>query len=243
MGFDAGSARGATAVGPGTGVRVLVWGGFPLVGAGVGRLLAWIADWVARLPWVPLKGPFTLLAAVSGHLAVMIGAPVVGGIAGLVVAVLAERDFVTVAVGANEVTVARGGTSHVVPRTAVHAVFLDRKQLVLLGERTRELIRQHGDLPDTARIEAAFRGAGYPWSPDGDPYQAEYRRWVEGLPELPTAADALLRARARALERRDADDAAQLRGELGNIDVVVRDEGTRQYVRRIPSPGGGPRER
>jgi hypothetical protein len=55
---------------------------------------------------------------------------------------------------------------------------------------------------------------------------------VEDLPELPTGANAILRARARALERGDTEDAAQLRRELGKLGIVVREEAKRQSWRR-----------
>jgi hypothetical protein len=56
---------------------------------------------------------------------------------------------------------------------------------------------------------------------------------VPGLPELPAAADALLRARAEALGK-DADDAAQLRTELATLGVVVSDRDGRQHYRLSP---------
>jgi hypothetical protein len=68
--------------------------------------------------------------------------------------------------------------------------------------------------------------------PGGDPHKDEYRRWVEDLPDLPAGADAVLKARARALDRGDKEDAAQLRLELGKLGIVVRDEGKRQFWRR-----------
>ena len=50
-------------------------------------------------------------------------------------------------------------------------------------------------------------------------------------PTLPVGADALLKARARALDKGDSGDAAELRSELARLGVVVRDEKKRQFVR------------
>jgi len=47
-------------------------------------------------------------------------------------------------------------------------------------------------------------------------------------------ADALLKARATARKRDDADDARELAEELRRLGVTVRDEKKRQYWR--PSP-------
>jgi hypothetical protein len=155
-----------------------------------------------------------------------------------VVAVLAEQDYVRVTVDDDQVTVARGASQRSLPRAWIGAVFLDGRQLVLLGHATDELAREGGDLPDAKRLEAAFAAHGYPWTPGGDPHRDEYRRWVEDLPDLPAGADAVLKARARALDKGDKEDAAQLREELGKLGIVVREEGKRQFWRRTrPQPG------
>ena len=54
---------------------------------------------------------------------------------------------------------------------------------------------------------------------------------MEADPDLPQAADAFLRARARALRDDKKDDAAELRDELAKLGVVVRDEKKKQYWR------------
>ena len=222
---------GATVVAPPPLERALVWVGFPLIGAAAGWLLKSLAEWATSLPWVPFQGPLELVASVPDPQAT-IGSLALGVAGGLVVAVLAEQDYVRVTVEDDQLTVTRGGSSRRVPRASVEAVFLDGKQLVLLGHETDELVREGGDLPDAERLEAAFRAHGYPWVPGGDPHKDEYRRWVEDLPDLPAGADAVLKARARALDRGDKEDAAQLRLELGKLGIVVRDEGKRQFWRR-----------
>jgi hypothetical protein len=211
--------------------RALVWVGFPLIGAAAGWLLKSLAEWATSLPWVPFQGPLELVASVPDPQAT-IGSLALGVAGGLVVAVLAEQDYVRVTVEDDQLTVTRGGSSRRVPRASVEAVFLDGKQLVLLGHETDEVVREGGDLPDAERLEAAFRAHGYPWVPGGDPHKDEYRRWVEDLPDLPAGADAVLKARARALDRGDKEDAVQLRLELGKLGIVVRDEGKRQFWRR-----------
>jgi hypothetical protein len=230
---------GATVVAPPPGERALVWVGFPLIGAAAGWLLKSLAEWATSLPWVPFQGPLELVASVPDPQAT-IGSIALGVAGGLVVAVLAEQDYVRVTVEDDQLTVTRGGSSRRVPRASVAAVFLDGKQLVLLGHATDELAREGGDLPDAERLDAAFRAHGYPWVPGGDPHKGEYRRWVEDLPDLPAGADAVLEARARALDRGDQEDAAQLRLELGKLGIVVRDEGKRQFWRRTRQPDGGP---
>lgn len=229
-------SRGATVVGPPKGERMLVWVGFPLVGAGAGWLLKAVAGWVAPLPWAPFQGPFRLVAMVADRPYATIGAIGFGVVAGLVIVLIAEKDYVTVTVDDSRVIIARGDSSRDLPRASVDAVFLDGKQLVLLGHVSEEIAREGGDLPAATGLEGAFEAHGYPWREGGDPYRDDYRRWVDDTPGLPTGADALLKACARALSKGDKDDAAQLRAEVAKLGIVVRDEGNRQYWRSTREP-------
>jgi hypothetical protein len=210
--------------------RVLVWIGFPLLGLPAGWLLKSVAGWVASLPWLPFQGPFKLVAAVPEPHA-SIGALVIGGLAGLVLATLAALDRLTVTVADDQVTFTRGGVTRTVKRPLVGAVFLDGRWLVLLGRATEELARETSDL-EAERLRDAFVVHGFPWREGGDPHADEYQRWVDDVPGLPPSANALFRARARALDKGDGDEVAQLRADLARLGVVVRDEDSRQYWRR-----------
>lgn len=217
--------------------RALMWSVFPLLGAGAGWLLKAIAGWIVSLPWAPLQGPFRLveeLVASFGEPQATIGALSLGAVAGLVLAFIAEQERLIVSVSNSQVRVARGESSQAFDSSSVRAVFVDAKQLVLLGQSGEELVREVSEL-DTDRLRAAFVARGYPWLSGGDPYKDEYRLWVEDTPDLPAGADALLNARARALESGDNDkeDAAALREELSRLGIVVKDENRHQYWRRI----------
>lgn len=213
-----------------------MWTGFPLLGAGAGWLLKSLASWVASLPWAPLQGPFELadrLIASFGEPQSTIGALAIGAVAGLVLAFNAEQESLTVVVSHDLVTMKRGESARRIERTSVSAVFLDGKQLVVLGHETEELAREASDL-EAERLQAAFLAHGFPWLAGGDPYKDEYRLWVEDTPDLPAGADPLLKARARALGKGDKgkEDAAELRAELARVGIVVREEKKRQYWRR-----------
>lgn len=232
---------GETTVAEPTWARALVWIGFPLLGAGAGWLLKAMAGWVASLPWAPFQGPFTLvdrLVASFGEPQATIGALSVGAVAGLVLSFVAAEERLTVSVSGDRTSIARGEASRAIERRSVGAVFLDGKELVVLGRAGEELAREASDL-GADRLRAAFLTHGYPWRADGDPYKNEYRLWVEETPGLPAGANALLKARARALGKGDdgKGDAAELRAELARLGIVVRQEDRRQYWRR----GGGAR--
>lgn len=213
-------------------VRTLVRTLFPPLGGVCGWLLGLLVDWVASWPGGPFHGAFELADKIPEPYAA-VAFVILGVTAGLWLVYEAEKDWLTVTVAAGQVTLARRGSEREIARGSVSAVFRDGKRLVLLGPDTEELARERCDL-DVDRLRAAFVAHGFPWR-DGDPYAGEYRRWVADAPELPAGANALLKARARALAKGERDDAAELREELAKIGIVVRDENKRQSW-RISSP-------
>jgi hypothetical protein len=209
----------------------LVFTGFPLLGAGAGWLLAAGAGWIAEIPFLPFD---FVVRAVDGapQPVTTVVAALVGAVAGLVLAVMGWEERLTVAVSQEGVTLRRGRSSPTIARGDISGAFVEGKQLVLLDRDGGEAARETSDLPAEA-LRTALVGHGYRWYPDGDPYASEFVRWVEGLPDLPPAADALLRARQKALEKGDKGELAALRGELARHGVVVRDEEKRQFTRQV----------
>ncbi len=204
-------------------VRVLVWLGLPAVGAGLVLLIAQVTG------WVPLAGPFVVVRALPDAVT-LYGALGVGAILGLVLAGLVDRESLTIRIDSGEVVLTRPGTTRRVPRGEVALAFAERDKLILLGRTGRELAREPCHLSG-AKLRAGFAERGIAWS-EQDPYATAYHRWVPDLPDVSGAANALLTARQKALDRNDEDDLRDLREELGRLGYVVRDEGKRQYWRR-----------
>ncbi|MQA81692.1 MAG: hypothetical protein GEV10_24980 [Streptosporangiales bacterium] len=213
--------------------RVLMWVGLPLVGAGAGFGLSRLVDWLLGLPWTPFEGPLRLLQSIPAPFDII--APIaVGAVAGLVLAGIGDSEMLIVTVAGDEVTLKRGDTTRSLHAASVAGVFVEGKQLVLLGRHDDELAREKSDLAATA-LREAFTAHGYDWLP-ADPHRDAFRRWVEGTPDLPAGADALLRARSRALEKGKKDELTELRDELARLGVVVREDDKTQYWRRSGTP-------
>lgn len=214
-------------------VEVGSWIVCPLVGAAGGWLLMSLAGWVASLPWAPWRGAFRMAASLPEPLGTL-GIPALGLIAGLVVAYLWDRDRLVVTLSTSHITLVRGATPTHLDRACVSAVFLDGDKLIALGEQGEELVREPSGLT-AVRLPDAFVSHSWPWRPEGDPYADDYRFWVEGTPDLPSGADALLKAREGALRKSGTDTATLLRADLLKLGVVVREEKTRQYWRLTKS--------
>ena len=200
------------------------------LGAGLGLALHLLLDWLLGLPWLPFKGPLALIDSIPNQIAlpVLIG---LGVLAGVIFGVVALADELSITVTRDSVRLKRGDVDRTLRRGAVASVFLDGKDLVLLGPDTNELAREKTD-QTSARLAAAFTEHGYAWQPSGDPQEVDYRLWSTSSVGLPAGADALLAIRAKTLtDRRRAGDAADLRAELVKLGVVVRDQGGKQYWR------------
>lgn len=216
-------------------IRVLLWTALPALGLAAGWLLPRVLAWATSRPGLPpLPGPLRLLAELPEPY-VTVGTMLAGAAAGLALAHRAAAESLVLTVTDRHVLLRRENTVQEARRADVAAVFLDRDRLVLLDHDGRELAAAPCEAYHT-RVARAFTDHGYPWRPDGDPYDSRYRRWVPDAAGLPTGADALFKARARALARGDHADAADLRAELARLGVVVRDRDRRQYWRRVEPP-------
>jgi len=211
-------------------VRAAVWAGLPVVGAALLLGVDRIAEFVVRLPWAPLRGPFKLIQDLPEPQAT-IGALVLGAVAGLVLAGFVDAESMTVRMSRTDVRLHRPGTDRTVPRSEVAVAFTDGDQLVLLSRTGRELAREPSHL-SAERLAHAFARHGIAWA-DQDPYAEAYRRWVPDLPEVGADANAAFAAREKALRGGDRSDAAELREELARLGFVVRDRQKRQYWRRV----------
>ncbi|MCP3803949.1 hypothetical protein NLX83_32240 [Allokutzneria sp. A3M-2-11 16] len=205
--------------------QAIVWIGGPVLGAVVGWLVKPLAAWVATLPWAPMQGPFELAERIPGW--VLVGG---GALLGLALAFFVSLDMLRVVVSAERVVLRRGDDTTEVDGAKVSAVFLDGKRIVLLGADGAELAAEKTDL-NAGELRDAFTASGFRWLAEGDPHAGEYRLWVEDTPDLPPGADALLKARKRAIGSGEDEDVRLLRAELGRLGVVVRDDRKRQYWR------------
>ncbi len=115
----------------------------------------------------------------------------------------AKQDSLTVLVQDESLTLSHGSTERYIPHSQVGGIFTDPKDLVVLATTGREAFRSRAtDLPEQ-RLATALRRHGYPWNGTSDPHENQYRRWVDGHPNLEEHTHTLLRARQRALANKN----------------------------------------
>lgn len=203
--------------------------GLPLVGAALGWGLTFIVEWIVGLRWFPLQGLFELFTDLPKTLQLVV-AIAVGLALGLLLAFFAVHEMLKIDVGRDRIELKRGDYDREIERADVASVFVADKRVVVLGHRRQELANVEFDL-DRDKLAAALRRHGYGWLPEGDPYAAEFKRWVPGADGLPQGANAILKARQHALEKSNGDDLGELLAELADLAVVVHDKDKKQYWR------------
>jgi hypothetical protein len=218
-----------TAVTTPVGYRVLFWVLPTLLGAGLGYGLGWLADVVADWKWVPFRGVFRVIRDLPEPWGTG-GALALGVLAGLVFAAMVDAESLAVRVEGPDLVLTRPGKRLVVPRAEVTTAFRDKDKLVLLGRNGRELAREPSNT-SPGRVEPLLRAYGIPWAGQ-DPYADAYQRWIPDSPEVTDVANAVFRARQKALDDDDEKDAAELREVLARHGYVVRDQRRKQYWRQ-----------
>ncbi|GIO34255.1 hypothetical protein J2TS6_53960 [Paenibacillus albilobatus] len=206
----------------------IIWTLFPVAGAAVGWFIPPLAEWALKLPWIPFEGPLKLISSLHGGWVTFATASL-GALAGGWLSMAAMRETLQIRLSDQEVSLRIRDHERTLKRDEVTAVFLDNKQLVLLGADGQVLYREK---PDTKRqkLAEAFIRHGYDWR-EQDPFNHEYTRWVPGCPDLSSSVNALFAAREKAIGKEEKEEAEELRLELSKLGVTVREEGKRQYWR------------
>lgn len=165
------------------------------------------------------------------HFWVSIVATIIGVIVGLVFSIIVFSETLKVIVSDNKLKLVIDDVEKAIEKKEVSAIYLENKDLVVLGQSGHELYR--GLLESKLEvIQEAFSHQSYPWKEE-DPFASQYKRGVLDHPDFPADINALLNARARALKEENKEEAKHLREDLAKVGVVIRDEKKAQYVRRI----------
>jgi hypothetical protein len=233
---DKQTEKNQTVVGYSTLVGISLYGVLGAIGLVTGYFLPMLITWALKLPWMPFEGPLKLINEFNGPWLQYVLAAL-GLIAGIVVANIAVKETLIVTFTDQELQLVRGEHKRTIARADIDKVFLDGKQLVILGKSGTEIAREKND-ESAKKLAKNFSNAaakhGYPWVPEGDPYKEQYRRWVLDTPDISAAANAVLKAREIALQKKAVKDVDDLRKELMKMGYIIRDEETRQYWRTMP---------
>ena len=210
--------------------KTIVIVGGPLLGGVIGWFIQIISSWLIKVPFIPFEPFFRWVLSWNSSWVSIIGVGV-GLIAGILFAVYAFSESLKMTVTDQEVTMKRYDKEEQLQKNEISAIYMDKKEIVLLGLKGEELYRSRTDAKKAA-VEEALRKHMFPWK-DQDPYMDDYQRWVPEHPDFPASVNSLLSARERAMKEDDEKEVNILRKDLADQGAVIRDEDKRQYVRMI----------
>ncbi|WP_080875185.1 YqeB family protein [Oceanobacillus timonensis] len=208
---------------------IIIIGG-PLLGAIIGWFIQIISSWLIKIPFVPFGPFFEWIVSWNSSWVSIIGV-IVGLIAGILFALYAFSESLKMTITDQEVTMKRNDKEVNLQKRDISAIYMDRKEIVVLGQKGEERYRSQTDVKQP-KIEAAFLEHRFPWK-NQDPHHAEYQRWVPDQPDFPDSVNRLLAAREQALKEEDEKEAMILRKDIAAEGAIIRDEDKRQYVRMI----------
>jgi hypothetical protein len=210
--------------------RLLVLLGPALAGVVLAVLAPILARWLVDVHFPVLGVVWRVVASVDTWWKVAVQAAILA-VLGALASVEIVRRSTRVTVGAGEVRLETGDRVVALTRPQIDFVFMDGSFLVILDRESRQLF--HGEpQADSGPLERTFTQYGYPWS-DEDPFTGLYQPWVPETGLLPVAVEAVLSARAVALRKKAAREAAELRDSLEKLGYAVRDDGGRQLWRPL----------
>lgn len=193
----------------------------------VGPVVGWRLERIDSAPG-PLRLVDQLPLAASIPLLTVLGA-----LAGWIVFSLWSDDVGRVVIDQQTIRLETKDAAAEYSRGEIAQIFLDKDDLVLIGDRAQELSRTTSDSGLEPRLAQAFEQFDYPWCGVGDPREREFTDWVDRSAALSEHVHALLRARRRALADGRTGEAESLRDQLAERGVVARDRSDRQQYRLL----------
>lgn len=201
-----------------------------ILGGIIGFFMPQIGDWISNIPIVPLGDLIETISSYNKFWFRIVSTPLGLGV-GIIVAYWFTQELLTIEISNQKVYLNKGNYQPTFAVQDIKYVFSDGKQLVILGKSGMEMTRVEHD-EKIKNLAKVFQKHDFPWV-DEDPYKEQFRRWVENTPDIPSAVNALMKAREKALQKEDEEDVEDLRNEILKLGFIVRDENTRQYWRRV----------
>lgn len=153
----------------------------------------------------------------------------IGLIAGILIALYIFTEILKMEVHRDYMIIDIFDRKTEIQKRDIESVFKEGKRLVIVNKDGLELLRESTD-HSTERLKNAFQKFHYPWV-SHDPHAEVFFEWSVDQKELSRRANDILYDRRQALRDEEEKKSKNLRQDLMEIGIVVKDEGSRQYIR------------
>lgn len=155
----------------------------------------------------------------------------IGVIAGILFSLIIYSEALKMNITSESIHVNKDDQKKQITRLNVKAVFVDKRQVVIIDQEDREWLRETSDITPS-KIKDTFLMHGFPWV-EQDPYKHEYSLWKLEDERFNKSINTILYERRNALREGNSKKKKHLRKDLNELGVFVKDDGEDQYVRSI----------
>lgn len=156
---------------------------------------------------------------------IMAGLGVIGA---LYVGRAAANEALTLTITEDHLEYSQNGYSGWISKADISSVYRDGKLLVFLDHDGLVRHKLNDDALPAPDVQKNLIDHGYPWQ-KGDPFEAEYVKWLDGHPEFTSSEHRLLREYSR---EKDAETLKRAEDELMRAGLVARRRRDQVQVRR-----------
>lgn len=202
----------------------------PILTAGIFYYLPSIVDWIAMLPFLSDNQLINFITGIDSSW-LNRGLAILGFISGVFLSIFIFTEILKMEVNRDHVVVDIFDKKSEIQKSDIQSVFKEGKKLVIIGSDGFELLRQDTDY-STVKLENTFQKFHYPWVSE-DPYIDEFFKWTAGHDELSDTANTILYERRQAKREDDEKKVKDLKKDLMELGVVVKDCNNAQFIRLV----------
>ncbi|MGN5649153.1 YqeB family protein [Bacillus sp. Brlt_9] len=155
----------------------------------------------------------------------------IGAIAGILFSFIIYSDALKMKINSEGIHMSKDEQEKQITRSNVKAVFVDKRQVVIIDQEDREWLRETSDI-NPSKIKDTFLMHSFPFV-EQDPYKHEYSLWKLEDERFNKSINTILYERRNALREGNSKKKKHLRKDLNELGVFVKDDGEDQYVRSI----------
>lgn len=203
---------------------------FPIVLGMIGWFLPKLLELVKRIPiFSDLKVVELLLSFNPFWVSIIF--MLVGGVIGVLLSLTVYSEALKMIVGNQEILINKDDKEKRIRKSEIKEIFMEANTVVITGNKGQVLLSEKTDIKKE-KIRDVFLNYHYPWS-EQDPYVNQFNLWTLEDHTFGKKAYGILYDRRNAIRERDMKKAKNLKIDLNELGIVVKDHGEEQYVRKI----------
>ncbi|GGB54095.1 hypothetical protein F3157_14675 [Virgibacillus dakarensis] len=203
---------------------------FPIVLGTIGWFLPKLLDFVKRISFFSDSKVIQLLDSFNPFW-VSIILMFVGVVIGVLLSLTVYSEALKMSISDQEILINKDEKEKTIRKSEIKEIFMEDNEIVITGNKGQELLSEKTDIKKE-KIREIFLQHHYPWS-EQDPYVDEFVLWTLEDNTFGEKINAILYKRRNAIREGDKKKAKNLKVDLNELGVVVKDQSDNQYVRKI----------